>query len=191
MVAQPKLAGLVRPELERGARLAADLVALDGPDWAQRATLTAATQRYVGRLDQVAASPVGYLAHAYTRYLGDLSGGQVVRTMLVRHYGLGDSELSFCRFDGIDKVKPYKDDYRAALDAVPLSLSERDAVVDEAVLAFELNSDLFADWASGTRPATEPTGRWRRRWTPAVRVRPGANAGRSRPPARGARRSVR
>lgn len=88
---------------------------------------------------------MGYLAHAYTRYLGDLSGGQVARTMLVRHYGLGDSELSFYRFDGIDKVKPYKDDYRAALDAVPLSLSERDAVVDEAVLAFELNSDLFAD----------------------------------------------
>ncbi|TDT34089.1 heme oxygenase (biliverdin-producing) [Naumannella halotolerans] len=140
----PRLGALVRPELLRTERVEADLTDLVGPDWRERTSLTEATRRYVDRLDEVAATPTGYLAHAYTRYLGDLSGGQVVRTMLRRHYGLAPEVLRFYDFE-VDKPKPYKDGYREAMDQVTLSSEEYAAVVDEATVAFDLNSAVFAD----------------------------------------------
>lgn len=77
------------------------------------------------------------------RYLGDLSGGQVIKTMVRRHYGVEDG-LSFYEFD-IPKPKVYKDDYRAALDALPLTESERGTALEAATRAFELNHQLFLD----------------------------------------------
>lgn len=45
---------------------------------------------YVTRIAQLASSdePAPLLAHAYVRYLGDLSGGQVIRRRVAKSYGL-------------------------------------------------------------------------------------------------------
>lgn len=78
----------VRPELFRLAALERDLEHLRGPDW--RSTLTAlpATRVYADRVAAVArAWPAGYVAHHYTRYLGDLSGGQIIRDKAERTWG--------------------------------------------------------------------------------------------------------
>lgn len=102
---------------------------------------------YVASIESSADDPVRFVAQHYTRYLGDLSGGQVVAHRMRRHYGLGDDALSFYRFDGIDKLKRYKDDYRDRLDALALDPDDVDRMVTEAVAAFEHNQRLFTDLA--------------------------------------------
>lgn len=133
---------LVFPELERVPVLEADLGAMVGPGWAEL-TLVPATRRYVDRLAQVAHTGPGYLAHAYTRYLGDLSGGQVIRTMLMRHYAIPAEQLGFYAFPV--KAKPFKEAYRVRLDSLALSPGDADLAVAEAQTAFELNAAVFED----------------------------------------------
>ncbi len=136
---------LVFAELARAQSLEADLRELVGPHWQREVRLYPSTTRYVRRLSAACNRPGGYLAHAYTRYLGDLSGGQIVHRSLREHYGLDDAALSFYRFTGIKKIKPFRDRYRIGLDAAPLTDSEKREVAAEAVVAFELNVALFAD----------------------------------------------
>ena len=83
------------------------------------------------------------LAHHYTRYLGDLSGGQAIGRILDRTFGLGGAGLAFYEFPL--RSKPYKDDYRARLDGLGLDAADVDRVVDEVKVAFRLNQGLFAE----------------------------------------------
>ena len=136
---------LVFDELARTTSIESDLTHLVGPDWATRITIHPATQTYADRIDEVGGVVTTYAAHAYTRYLGDLSGGQIVRRMLERHYGLGPEVLAFYTFVEIPKAKPFKDVYRDRLDALGLDDEQAARAVTEAQLAFRLNSDVFAD----------------------------------------------
>lgn len=137
-------AEIVFDELERTPQIEQDLEFLFGAEWAEKVTVLPATARYVARLDAIDTLPQ-YAAHAYTRYLGDLSGGQVIRTMLQRHYGFGEEGVSFYRFDRIEKPKVFKDLYRERLDALRFDDEGRAAVVAEAQEAFRLNQALFAE----------------------------------------------
>lgn len=139
----PAAAPFVRPELWREDALAHDLTSLAGPGWWQVEVLPA-TARYVARLEAI-DSPAAYLAHAYTRYLGDLSGGQIIARMLQRHYAMPAHQLTFYSFTEIPKPKPYKDAWRAAMDAAPFSADEVAACVAEAQVAFDLNAALFVE----------------------------------------------
>ena len=119
------------------------------PRWRETIAPLPATERYVARLEQVAAvRPEVFLAHHYLRYLGDLSGGQIIRRLLERAYRLDRDGLRFYIFDDIPHPKPFKDAYRAKLDAAPLDEGRRRTVIDEANLVFGLNADLFADLAA-------------------------------------------
>lgn len=143
LAGSPVVVDFLIPELVREPALAADLETLAGPRWRDH-PVHEPTRRYVDRLEAIDVAP-GYLAHAYTRYLGDLSGGQAIAVMLGRHYGLTPAELTFYRFAGIEKPKVFKDRYRALLDAADLSPQEQAATVAEAQVAFELNSALFVE----------------------------------------------
>ncbi|MCK7641860.1 biliverdin-producing heme oxygenase [Corynebacterium sp. P6145] len=150
----PIAAAIVDPALERVPSIEADLDALHGTtDWREKVTALPATEAYVASLNEIAddADAPGLIAHHYVRYLGDLSGGQVIARMMQRHYGLGPEVLSFYRFAGIPKVKPYKDSYRAALDSLPLEASDRERLLDEACAAFLFNFNLFADLGRTSR----------------------------------------
>ena len=139
-------ATVVFDALARSASIESDLAVLRGPAWREGLRVLPATQRYVERLRGTAATWVGgYVAHAYTRYLGDLSGGQAIRTVLRRTMGLPDDALAFYTFASIPKPKPFKDVYRARLDALAFGVDERERVLDEARVAFRLNADVFAD----------------------------------------------
>ncbi|WPP29501.1 biliverdin-producing heme oxygenase [Streptomyces sp. CL7] len=146
-LASDRVAGpFIRPELFRLAALERDLGHLRGPDW--RATLTAlpATRVYADRVATVArAWPAGYIAHHYTRYLGDLSGGQVIRDKAERTWGFakkGDG-VRFYVFERIANPAAFKREYRALLDAVAVDELEKQRVVAECRRAFSLNSDVF------------------------------------------------
>ncbi|TSD47591.1 biliverdin-producing heme oxygenase [Rhodococcus sp. KBS0724] len=133
-------------DLLRVAALEADLEFLNGPNWREGLEALPATQRYVARLQEVAFDwPAGFVAHHYLRYMGDLSGGQIIRRMLERAYGFETDGLRFYIFDGIPKPKPFKDAYRANLDALAISPDDQQKFIDEVNLAYRLNGDLFAD----------------------------------------------
>jgi heme oxygenase len=135
----PVVGLIVRPELHRSAAIRADLAELDATDL----TVLPETIAYV-RAIREAGSGSGYplLAHAYTRYLGDLSGGQIIKKILARSLGLQPQALSFYEFPAIPDIPRFKDDYRDALERAGAAVTEYDAVVEEAAIAFQLNIKL-------------------------------------------------
>jgi heme oxygenase len=144
--------GLVFDELTRVPAIEWDLAFLYGPSWRGEIRILPAAREYAARIREVGSSVPHYAAHAYTRYLGDLSGGQIVKRMMERHYGLDGDGLAFYEFPGIPKGKVFKDVYRARLDDLLLAGSEVDATLAEARLAFRLNRAVFAALAEAHRP---------------------------------------
>jgi heme oxygenase len=137
--------------LDRASTIEADLIALGAPDWRERIPALPATVAYAEHLRDIARDdPIRLVAHHYTRYLGDLSGGQVMATMLRRHYGATEEQLSFFRFDELGALVPYKRGYRDALDAMELHAVERDVLVAEARAAFDANTAVFDDLETAT-----------------------------------------
>jgi len=142
-------APFISPHLTRLPAIEADLEFLLGADWREAITPLPTTQRYVERIDRVAAVwPGGFIAHHYTRYLGDLSGGQVIRTLMQRQFGFETNGVGFYLFDEIASPKRFKETYRDQLDAVDWDAEERDRVIDEVLIACRFNTDLFVDLAA-------------------------------------------
>lgn len=142
-------AAFISPRLTRLPALRADLQFLIGDDWLSTIAPLPTTQRYTARINQIAAEgwAGGFIAHHYTRYLGDLSGGQIIRTLMQRQFGFETNGVGFYLFDEIAKPKEFKETYRDQLDAVAWSDEERERVIDEVMLAYTFNTDLFSDLA--------------------------------------------
>jgi heme oxygenase (biliverdin-producing, ferredoxin) len=142
----PVVGSFVSDALVRTAALEADLVTLSGADWRETVTPLPATQSYVDRLREVCFdSPTAFVAHHYTRYLGDLSGGQIIRRKLRSIYGLTEDGVRFYVFEGVPKPKPFKDEYRRLLDGAPWDASGQANLLAEANEAFRLNRKVFED----------------------------------------------
>jgi|UPI0008397F49 heme oxygenase len=141
----PELADILDSRLERSALLESDLSALMVQvGLGELPAQLPATAAYVQRIRESAQNPARILGHHYLRYLGDLSGGQIIGRLVARHYGIDESHLTMWRFEGIDKHKPYKDEYRDKLDGYATSAERSDAMIEESVRGFQLNRDLFA-----------------------------------------------
>lgn len=143
----PVVGGFVTDALTRLPALAADLGHLLGPQWQERITLLPATRAYRDRIHEVTMDrPACFVAHHYTRYLGDLSGGQAIRKAVVRTYDLtGGRGASFYDFPELGPVAAFKRSYRARLDALPFDDAEQDELVAEVRTAYRFNSRVFAD----------------------------------------------
>lgn len=139
----PALAPLADPALDRVTALEADWAVLT--DGAPEPHALPGTVDYIERLHTLDA--VGLAAHHYTRYLGDLSGGQIIATLVKRAYGI-DEGRAFYDFSHLGKVKVYKDGYRARLDALALTPEQREELLAEARAAFECNRRVFEDLAA-------------------------------------------
>ena len=141
----PVVGKLIFPGLGRRQGLAADCEFFYGENWLDHITPSEACQQYVNRIRDVAATqPELLVSHAYTRYMGDLSGGQILAGIAEKALNLREGEgLKFYDFDKIDDKKAYKDKYRFALDCLPLDKPKMDAIIAEANYAFKLNMDLF------------------------------------------------
>jgi heme oxygenase len=141
----PVAGPFVFPELARLPAIAADLAFLMGPTWRSGIEPLPATRAYVDRIETAAAWPGGYIAHAYTRYLGDLSGGQAFGKAARGNYGFDGAGASFYDFPDIKSPKAFKEGYRARLDAVDLSEADRDRIVEEVLLAYDHNGAVLAE----------------------------------------------
>lgn len=135
------------PEMFRRDALANDLRFFVGADWHPARTATPSSRAFADRVAEVANhDPVLLVAHVYTRFLGDLSGGQMMGRTAQKSLGLDSDEgLSFYRFDGIADVDAFKTAFRAKLDAMPISAAEQERVIEEARLSFVLNNGLTAE----------------------------------------------
>ncbi|WP_369030812.1 MULTISPECIES: heme oxygenase (biliverdin-producing) [Streptomyces] len=148
LASDPVAGPFIQPELMRLPALEKDLAHLRGPDW--RATLTAlpATRAYADRVAECAREwPAGYIAHHYTRYLGDLSGGQIIRDRAEKTWGFarkGDG-VRFYVFEEIANPAAFKRGYRELLDGAGATVDEleRQRMVAECKKAFALNTGVF------------------------------------------------
>jgi heme oxygenase len=144
----PVAAVFISEKLTRLPALAADLEFLIGADWRERIVPLPTTQRYVDRINQVGATwPGGFVAHHYTRYLGDLSGGLFIGKLMQRRFGFDTNGIGFYIFGDIADPKAFKDVYREQLDAAPWDETEKERVIDEVLRAYRFNTELFEDLA--------------------------------------------
>ena len=109
------------------------------------------------RLAQDAPAPdvhvARLLAHAYVRYLGDLSGGQVLRRTLTRHLQLPEGTgTAFFEFGSADQTAALLLVWRQALAALPAEGALADAAVQEACWSFEQHLRLFDALAGADDP---------------------------------------
>lgn len=144
LAAHPVVGVMIDPGLDRLATIDGDL-AVWAPEGAPEVS-SDAVDAYVARVRATLDNPILFVAHHYTRYLGDLSGGQAIGSLLGRSFGITDGAgLSMYQFDAIEKPKPYKDGYRTRLNELAVSEAEKEAIVDEVRIAFDLNSALFIE----------------------------------------------
>ena len=142
------VAQFATPRLTRLPALETDLEYLLGADWRDQITPLPTTQRYVDRINEVGATWAGgFVAHHYTRYLGDLSGGQFIGRLMSRRFGFETNGIGFYLFDDIADPKAFKEVYREQLDAAPWDAAEQERVIDEVLLAYRFNTQLFEDLA--------------------------------------------
>jgi heme oxygenase (biliverdin-producing, ferredoxin) len=139
----PGLGEIAQPAVYRSAALESDLDALCGPTWQRMLPQLPAAGRYASL---VAAAARGdgtrLIGHAYVRYLGDLSGGQILRRLLARSLSLQPQQLTFYEFADIAKLDEFKAGYRAALDRAALAVRDGESIIAEAEAAFRLNIEI-------------------------------------------------
>jgi len=126
--------------LDRSDRMIADLLSF-GLSAGDR--VSAATRNYREAIAASAADPHRLLAHHYTRYLGDMAGGQAVSRLMQRHYNIDRVSLTFYDFSALGDTHHYRKQYKNLLDLLPWSPIEQAEYIAESQVAYQLNIELF------------------------------------------------
>ncbi len=143
----PVVGLIVFPELDRTANLERDLCFYYGENWREQITPLPTGQIYVDRIHEIAnTDPVLLIAHAYTRYMGDLSGGQALKNIIRSAMNLppdqGTALHEFEQLPTVEAKRAFKEKYRDTLNALPIDKVTIQRIVDEANYAFTLNRDV-------------------------------------------------
>lgn len=129
------------PELARVRFLEKDLAYFYGPSWKRRSVeeLLPSTYEYVERI--VGVGRIGFVAHHYTRYMADLSGGLMIFDALRKAWG-GDDGLAYYDFSEIGDAVGFKNAYRQALNDLPLDSDGKLELIFETMVAYEHNIEM-------------------------------------------------
>lgn len=143
----PVVSKVYFPELNRKQTLEADLTYYYGANWQDEVSPSPAGQAYIDRIREISANqPELLVGHSYTRYLGDLSGGQVLKGIAQRAMNLVDGEgTAFYEFDTISDEKAFKVTYRQSLDEIDVDEAMANRIVEEANDAFGINMKMFQE----------------------------------------------
>lgn len=135
------------PELNRKKSLEQDLEYYYGANWEELVQPSLVTQTYVERIHEIGKhQPELLVSHAYTRYMGDLSGGQILKNIAKNAMNLSDDNgTEFYVFRDIADEKEFKKMYRNSLDLIPVTDSQIDLIISEANVAFNLNMKMFQE----------------------------------------------
>ncbi|XP_062036961.1 heme oxygenase 2 [Lepus europaeus] len=156
----PAFAPLYFPmELHRKEALTKDMEYFFGENWEEQVQCSEAAQKYVERIHYIGQhEPELLVAHAYTRYMGDLSGGQVLKKVAQRALKLPSTGegTQFYLFENVNNAQQFKQFYRARMNALDLNLKTKERIVEEANKAFEYNMQIFSELdQAGSAPASE------------------------------------
>ena len=134
-------------ELKRELSLVEDLKYYYGEDWRNQIEPSLATKAYVDRIHSIGNNqPELLIAHAYTRYMGDLSGGQILKKIAQNAMQLsGNSGTAFYNFEDIVDDQKFKEMYRNSLNNVPLNSNQINQIITEANISFNLNMKMFQE----------------------------------------------
>ncbi|XP_041838161.1 heme oxygenase 2a isoform X2 [Melanotaenia boesemani] len=135
-------------ELHRGEALARDLEYFYGEDWQSQIKLSEGTKPYVDRIHEVGEKdPMLLVAHSYTRYMGDLSGGQILKKVAQRALKLPSTGegLNFYHFEGIHSHRGFKQLYRSRMNELEMDMETKEKIVDESNRAFGFNMRVFSE----------------------------------------------
>lgn len=154
----PAIGAIYFPELNRTANLEKDLAYYYGENWRDEIAPLPAGQVYVDRLREIGHSdPVLLIAHAYTRYMGDLSGGQSLKKIIRSALNLPDDQGTglhdFEQLATPEAKRAFKETYRHALNALPIDDATANRIVDEANYAFQLNRDVVHELEDDVKAA--------------------------------------
>tara|TARA_Y100000589_G_scaffold98035_1_gene92658 strand:- start:159 stop:713 length:555 start_codon:yes stop_codon:yes gene_type:complete len=132
-------------ELCRKETLENDLKFYYGKNWINEIKISDSAQLYVNRIRSIAIeSPELLVGHHYTRYIGDLSGGQILKKIAQKALNLeGENGLNFYKFELIDDEKEFKKSYSETLNKLPIDQQVADKIVEEANEAFQYNMKMF------------------------------------------------
>lgn len=134
------------PGLSRTTALEADLDSLHGGDWRHAIAPTAAALSYVEQLRRLDESdPPLLVAHSYVRYLGDLSGGQVLGRVIARALDLRDGRGTAFYTFGPPGAEALAVRYRQGLAAIRVPAAEAARIVDEACAAFRRHCAMLEE----------------------------------------------
>ena len=141
----PMVQAIKSEDLERKEAIERDLEYYYGADWKDEQIPSEACNTYCHRINEIAEKdPYLLIAHHYTRYIGDLSGGKILKEIAARvlkpPVGKG---LDFYEFPSIPDAKAFKQNYRAVLDNLGTDSSQENALITEANYAFRLNMYMF------------------------------------------------
>ena len=134
-------------ELFRRQTLEKDLEFYYGNNWIDQIKISESAQSYVNRIRLVAhESPELLVGHHYTRYIGDLSGGQILKKIAKKALNLrGDDGLNFYEFKLIEDEKLFKKSYSETLNKLPIDQKIADNIIEEANEAFAYNMNMFRE----------------------------------------------
>ena len=134
-------------ELFRKQTLENDLNFYYGDNWKNEITISNSAQSYVNRIRLVAKeTPELLVGHHYTRYIGDLSGGQILKKIAKKALNLeGNNGLNFYDFKMIDDEKKFKESYSNVLNSLPIDQKVADQIIEEANEAFTYNMNMFKE----------------------------------------------
>jgi heme oxygenase (biliverdin-producing, ferredoxin) len=134
-------------ELNRQKSLEKDLIYYYGIEWLNLIEPSKATQVYICRINEVGANqPELLVAHAYTRYMGDLSGGQILKKIAKNTLHLSNGQgTSFYDFPDIQNDNEFKQLYRNRLNHLFLNNNQVSTIISEANIAFTLNMKMFQE----------------------------------------------
>jgi heme oxygenase len=143
----PVVGKIYFPQLNRKHTLEQDLTYYYGYNWREQIKLSSAGEAYVQRIREISAKePELLVAHSYTRYMGDLSGGQILKGIAQTAMNLAEGEgTAFYEFADITDEKAFKAKYRQNLDAMPIDDRVGDRIVEEANAAFGINMKMFQE----------------------------------------------
>ena len=146
---------LLFDELKRHKSLAKDLDYFYGEGWHENIYPSPATKRYIDRIREIGRQePYLFIGHHYTRYMGDLSGGQILKGIAKRSLKLDDEAFNFYEFKDILNPVDFKNNYRGTLNCLPLTQTQVDAIITEANYAFRLNMYMFDELAGDAAKST-------------------------------------
>lgn len=140
LTGDPIAGPVLKPELHRKEAIEADLAFYYGHDWRDQIQALAVTEEYVSRIRNSTAPR--FVAHHYTRYLADLSGGVEIDEALRKAWDLDTDGRRYYIFEKIPVAVDFKNSYRATLDELAVSPEQKLEMLVEAITAYEYNIEM-------------------------------------------------